>query len=433
MRWAYRLAVLLALILIRGQFRTLVKVGDQINESALVNPAVSIHSNFNASDNGEADAGHATVTKTTTGSAPITRSFKIQEASLVEPAKQTLPPGSNEEAFYTYHRERIQVLVNESSAIVWDTRRDKNNSIGSLWEHFPGMYRPGKFERKNNPTFNTSNYWFWGSICEVAKAVQKYEKENGAGHALPRVYFFRMNENWGGFSQTIANKTADWVRDLVQSWKGEGCTKEMIFEFLDHPDTLQAVTVQFQEFYHPKVLSLPLGILDKKKVSILLDKLGLSPPMRKTQLLMVNNKPRRMRDPTVNAVIRNFNNTLRNTYGTDQKSYKNFWDEMRRSKFLLSPGGLGFDCYRHWEAILMGTIPVIETLNRTDNWFKVFDSLPVAWVDFFENLTPEYLELTYEEIMSKAHSYKYEKLTKKYWIDHIKSFVENANNQEQSK
>lgn len=72
----------------------------------------------------------------------------------------------------------------------------------------------------------------------------------------------------------------------------------------------------------------------------------------------------------------------------------------------------------------MGTIPVIETLDRKDGWFRTFDRLPVAWIDRYENLTPQWLEDEYERILRNEQSdgrghyyYQWDKLTKHYWTD----------------
>ena len=72
----------------------------------------------------------------------------------------------------------------------------------------------------------------------------------------------------------------------------------------------------------------------------------------------------------------------------------------------------------------MGTIPILEHLNRTDGWFRTFDYLPVVWIDSYDNLTPDYLEAEYQRIISKPKSYwKYEKLTQQWWVDFIQSKV----------
>jgi hypothetical protein len=119
---------------------------------------------------------------------------------------------------------------------------------------------------------------------------------------------------------------------------------------------------------------------------------------------------------------------VQNTYEGDHGYAK----ELRRSKFILSPSGIGMDCYRHWEAMIMGTIPVIEHLNRTetDGWFRTLEYLPVALIDSYDNLTPQWLEKEYKRIVSRPHSfYKFEKLTNQWWIDLIQSSVQHGYHQ----
>jgi hypothetical protein len=51
--------------------------------------------------------------------------------------------------------------------------------------------------------------------------------------------------------------------------------------------------------------------------------------------------------------------------------------------------------------------------NRTDGWHRIFDGLPVLWVEYYDDLTTEILE---------KDSYNYEKLTTKWRIDFVNSF-----------
>jgi hypothetical protein len=344
----------------------------------------------------------------------VSTSSNPQEQNQI--VEETVEPGSLEEAFYSHHREKVLSVVNQSSAIIWNTRAKP--AFMPLYNAVGDVYRVVDEERFN-PNLAASPFIFWGSICEATKAFGKYRSQQGAKR-LPHVLFFRMNENWGGFSETIPGKTAEWVGSLEKAWKKEGCTKDMIFGYLDHPDTRAAFTVQFQVYQHPKVYPIPLGIAQHSKVPPLLKEITPSPPQKRSHLLMVNHKPRSMRDSSINKTIENFGGTVRNTYGKDINRY---FHELSHSKFILSPGGLGFDCYRHWEAITIGTIPVLETLNRKDGWFRVFDDLPVAWIDRYENLTPEFLEEEYQRIISKVGEYNYEKLTIQYWVNFIRSFV----------
>jgi hypothetical protein len=62
----------------------------------------------------------------------------------------------------------------------------------------------------------------------------------------------------------------------------------------------------------------------------------------------------------------------------------------------------------------MGTIPVLEHFNQSDGMYRNFDALPVAWIDHYENLTPEFLEQEYPRIITHALTYSYEKLTRQW-------------------
>ena len=323
--------------------------------------------------------------------------------------------------FYQDHHRRINELANMSSLPIWETRG--NFAYKAFYDALGYVYFA---KRVKEPDLKASKYIFFPNICKAALAFTEHRNTEGA-EPLPHVLIFRMNENWGGLSETIPGKTTNWVDNLERDWKNVGCTKEFIIEYLDHPDTLLAITTQFQKFYHPKVWSLPLGIRTEGQGKRWLEIIR-EPPVERTQLLMINSKSRRMRDHAVNKTIENFNGTVRNTYNIygRARSFKEHQLEMKRSKFILSPGGLGLDCYRHYEALYMGTIPVLEHLNRTDGWYRNFDDLPVAWIDSYDNLTPEWLENEYIRITKNPQRYKYEKLTKQYWIDFIKSKVESA-------
>ena len=110
---------------------------------------------------------------------------------------------------------------------------------------------------------------------------------------------------------------------------------------------------------------------------------------------------------------------MKNTYYISTLDEYN--DQLRRSKFIMCPSGLGWDTYRLWEALYFGTIPVVERYNRQDGWHRTLENLPIVWVETFEDLNPEFLEREYEKIVTADFSkYNFEKLTIPYW----KSFVE---------
>lgn len=54
----------------------------------------------------------------------------------------------------------------------------------------------------------------------------------------------------------------------------------------------------------------------------------------------------------------------------DIKSSIEFYNSIKNSKYILSPIGDRHDCYRHWEALGLGTIPVCNINNQLKQLFK---------------------------------------------------------------
>ncbi len=86
---------------------------------------------------------------------------------------------------------------------------------------------------------------------------------------------------------------------------------------------------------------------------------------------------------------------------------------MAEYKFALSPAGFGPDCFRNWEALLVGTIPIIKS-GTIDT---LFTDLPVLIIDKWTDITPELLEQKWQEFTSKR--FNIEKLYIEYWAQKI--------------
>eukprot|EP00953_Heterococcus_sp_UTEX-ZZ885_P037528 19278-Heterococcus_DN1.PRE.2 len=56
---------------------------------------------------------------------------------------------------------------------------------------------------------------------------------------------------------------------------------------------------------------------------------------------------------------------------------RSFSEILLESKFVLSPSGMGYGCYTHWEVLAHGAIPVIDTDPGFD---RTFAGLPVVIV-----------------------------------------------------
>jgi hypothetical protein len=95
------------------------------------------------------------------------------------------------------------------------------------------------------------------------------------------------------------------------------------------------------------------------------------------------------------------------------KPFLDYMDETAQCKFVISPEGDMHDCYRHWEALLVGTIPVVHA-SPAD---CLFDELPVVIVNDYKEVNEEFLHKKYEELKHK--NYNFRKLYMQYWIDKI--------------
>ncbi|MBA2306605.1 hypothetical protein H0W26_00515 [Candidatus Dependentiae bacterium] len=87
--------------------------------------------------------------------------------------------------------------------------------------------------------------------------------------------------------------------------------------------------------------------------------------------------------------------------------------ELSKYKFVISPPGLGPDCYRVWESLLVGTIPIVQR-SHIDG---LYDGFPVLFIDTWEEVTESFLQKKYKEIT--ARRYSCEKLYMDYWIKFI--------------
>lgn len=103
----------------------------------------------------------------------------------------------------------------------------------------------------------------------------------------------------------------------------------------------------------------------------------------------------------------------------NEKVYgEEYYKSLSSSKYILCMSGLGFDCYRIWETILFGCIPIIETIDDAHGLHAFFKEFPILRTKNFQKefpskhtLNQKYLELSYKfEIFEKKM------FTNDYWI-----------------
>jgi hypothetical protein len=75
-----------------------------------------------------------------------------------------------------------------------------------------------------------------------------------------------------------------------------------------------------------------------------------------------------------------------------------YYAQTVRHRFVLSPPGHGLDCYRTWEALYLGAIPVAVDSAA----MSAFKGLPILFVDDYGELSEEYLERCWRQMASRS-------------------------------
>ncbi len=96
------------------------------------------------------------------------------------------------------------------------------------------------------------------------------------------------------------------------------------------------------------------------------------------------------------------------------KPFRDYLFDLARSKFVISPRGNGLDTHRLWEALLLGSYPVVQSSTLD----PLYEDLPVVVVKQWEEVTIEFLEQKYRELSSKEWSR--DKLYAPYWFEKVR-------------
>ncbi len=193
--------------------------------------------------------------------------------------------------------------------------------------------------------------------------------------------------------------------------------KKKYYAYLEDPKVIRWFGIHPCKTLHAKFTPIPLGVIQQpenhKRAKELHATFGrLRRTSEKKELLYMNfadfQKPERKK------VREMFINRQYCKRGLRQP-FESYLKEMSECKFTLSPAGLGPDCYRTWEALLVGSIPIV----RKSQLDPLFEGLPVLIIDEWEEIDEEYLNKKYAEIMSRKYDIK--RIYMEYWLDKIEA------------
>ena len=80
---------------------------------------------------------------------------------------------------------------------------------------------------------------------------------------------------------------------------------------------------------------------------------------------------------------------------------------------VLQQPGLGYDCFRIWETLLAGSMPVMEKRTGLD---RSLYRLPALLLDDFADVTPTVIRQAYVEALYRIDDWDFTRITEKHWV-----------------
>lgn len=173
-----------------------------------------------------------------------------------------------------------------------------------------------------------------------------------------------------------------------------------------HQDNIKKWFCQNRYVSHPKLFSLPIGLANSQWPhgnQTLLTKI-IEAKYKKEYLVYKNfdiytNAEKRF---PIHVI------TEKNGIKMDSKrSNEDYWINIAKSKFVISPHGNGVDCHRIWECLALGAIPVVQY----HDCFSQFVHLPILFVDNYEQVTIDFLKSQVDKYVPD----KIDELSIDYW------------------
>jgi len=181
---------------------------------------------------------------------------------------------------------------------------------------------------------------------------------------------------------------------------------------------------QNMNIHHPKMTALPLGITNQHEPNSeihrvigdtrRIENVGRTPKEIENLVYMnitVGNWPAERQ-----YIVERYGGETWVTHESGnitEAGHMHFLQRMRNHMFVLAPRGNGIDTHRLWEALYLGTIPIVKRCAAMEQ----FEDLPILFVDSWDGITEEWLEEKHEEMMSRE--YPLYKLRVSYWQKRI--------------
>jgi len=193
-----------------------------------------------------------------------------------------------------------------------------------------------------------------------------------------------MNDNYAIKCDSFTWSTIPYVPPNIKRWYMVNCMTE-----------------------EPRIFGIPFGILSDE----LADKLCETPKTEKTKWLYANFQTYTMERFYLKSHwgSRQLTDDHFMTFVGEAKEVEEYFKDISEHRYVICPDGNGIDCFRTWETIYLGSIPIVKRSRTTEQ----FSDLPILIVDDLFNITLELLEEKYDEILLKKDNLEKVKLS--YW------------------
>ena len=204
---------------------------------------------------------------------------------------------------------------------------------------------------------------------------------------------------------------------LVTSFSDADCTDEMANQLPSNVKMWFSNNVMTNS---PRVTAVPIGLRTSPEGEVELRKAMDQGRLSERNLVYMNfwRDIRNGKNPRA-GIYEMFGgrNFITTEGGTEHVPMKQFYEQMLSHPFVLSPPGAGPDCHRHWESILLGSIPIVLKSRATE----ILNGLPCHQVDHWGQVTERKLRKALPRLKQLFDSPRMKICWFDYWKEKIQS------------
>ena len=193
------------------------------------------------------------------------------------------------------------------------------------------------------------------------------------------------------FVHDFMDKFLDYLNDdtIIMTHNSDNGIYEEHRKYLDTKKIIKWFC-QNREIPHPKLFSIPIGIANSQWPhgnqnifrSIRENDTKKENLVYKNFKIDTNYGERALCDSITSA------NGISMSPNTVQEQY---WNNIKKSLFVISPPGNGIDCHRIWESLYLRSVPIIKLVGAQKHAFSQFTHLPILFVNDWNEVTVDFL------------------------------------------